>query len=85
MHWRRHEKAGAEVEVTARAIRQIPSVKPLVEMCSRAVGWQRLLYRTKLLSVSGEEEEDMPATEEGIPAEDGVIIIPIKQNTSITI
>ena len=26
------EKAGAEMEVTARAIRQMPSVKPLVEM-----------------------------------------------------
>ena len=45
----------AEVEVTARAIRQMPSVKPLVEMCGKAVGWQRLLYRMKLLSVSGEE------------------------------
>ena len=33
------EKAGAEVEVTARAIRQMPSGKPLVEMCSKAVGW----------------------------------------------
>ena len=32
------EKAGAEVEVTARDIRQMPSVKPLVEMCSKAVG-----------------------------------------------
>ena len=49
------EKAGAGVELTARAIRQMPSAKPLVEMCSKAVGWQRLLYRTKLLSVSGEE------------------------------
>ena len=27
------KKAGAEVEVTARAIRQMPSVKSLVEMC----------------------------------------------------
>ena len=49
------EKAGAEVEVTARAIRQMLAVKPLVEMCSTAVGWQRLLYIMKLLSVSGEE------------------------------
>ena len=49
------EKAGAEVEATARAIRQMPSVKPLVEMCNKAVGWQTLLYKTKLLSVSGEE------------------------------
>ena len=49
------EKAGAEVEVTARAIRHMPSVKPLVEMCSKAAGWQRLIYRTKLLSVSSEE------------------------------
>ena len=49
------EKAGAKVEVTARAIRQIPAVKPLVEMCGKAVAWQRLLYRMKLLSVTGEE------------------------------
>ena len=49
------KKAGAEVEVTARAIRQMPSVKPLVEICGKAVGWQKLLYRTKLLSVPGEE------------------------------
>jgi hypothetical protein len=49
------KKAGAEVEVTARAIRQMPSVKSLVEMCGKAVGWQRLLFRTKLLSVPGEE------------------------------
>ena len=40
--------------MTARAIRQMPSLKPLVEMCSKAVGWQRLIYRTKLLHVSGE-------------------------------
>ena len=33
------EKAGAEVEVTARVIRQMPAVKPLVEMCGKAVGW----------------------------------------------
>ena len=49
------KKAGAEVEVAARAIRQMPTVKPLVEMCGKAVGWQRLLYRMKRLSVSGEE------------------------------
>ena len=49
------KKAGAEVEVTARAIRQMPSVKSLVEMCGKGVGWQRLLFRTKLLSVPGEE------------------------------
>ena len=49
------QKAGAEVEVTARAIRQMPSVRSLVEMCGKAVGWQRLLFRTKLLSVPGEE------------------------------
>jgi ribonuclease HI len=45
------EKAKAEVEVTARAIRQMPAVKSLVERCGKAVGWQRLLYRLKLLSV----------------------------------
>ena len=45
------EKAGAEVEVTARAIRQMPSVKSLVGRCGKAVGWQRLLYRMRLLSV----------------------------------
>ena len=45
------EKASAEVEVTARAIRQMPAVKSLVERCGKAVGWQRLLYRLKLLSV----------------------------------
>ena len=33
------EKAGAEVEVTVRAIRQMPALKPLVEMCGKAVGW----------------------------------------------
>ena len=33
----------------------MPSVKSLVEMCGKAVGWQRLLFRTKLLSVPGEE------------------------------
>ena len=43
-------KAAAEVEVTARAIRQMPSVKSLVERCGKAVGWQRLLYRLRLLS-----------------------------------
>ena len=43
------EEASAEVEVTARAIRQMPAVKPLVERCGKAVGWQRLLYRLKLL------------------------------------
>ena len=48
------EKAGAEVEVTARAIRQMPSVKSLVERLGKAVGWQRLLYRVKLLSIPGE-------------------------------
>ena len=30
-------KAGDEVKVTARAIRQMPSVKPLVEVCGNAV------------------------------------------------
>ena len=40
--------------MTARAIRQMPSVKPLVERLSKAVGWQRLLYRVKLLSIPGE-------------------------------
>ena len=45
------EKAGAEVEVTARVIRQMPSVKSLVERCGKAVGWQRLSYRMRLLSV----------------------------------
>jgi hypothetical protein len=45
------EKAGAEMEVSARAIRQMPSVKSLVERCGKAVGWQRLLYRMRLLSV----------------------------------
>ena len=44
-------KAAAEVEVTARAIRQMPSVKSLVERCGKAVGWKRLLYRMRLLSV----------------------------------
>ena len=44
-------KAGAEVEVTARAIRQMPSVKSLVEGYGKAVWWQRLLYRMWLLSV----------------------------------
>ena len=42
----------AEVEVTARSIRQMPSAKSLVERCGTAVGWQRLLYRMRLLSVS---------------------------------
>ena len=46
-------KAKAEVEVTARAIRQMPSVKSLVERCGKAVGWKRLLYRLRLLSVPG--------------------------------
>jgi hypothetical protein len=32
-------KAAAEVEVTARAIRQMPSVKSLVERCGKAMGW----------------------------------------------
>ena len=49
------DKASAEVEVTARAISQVPSVKSLVhgepERCGKAVGWQRLLYRLRLLSV----------------------------------
>ena len=44
-------KTGAQVEVTARAIRQMSSMESLVEMCGKAVGWQRLLYRMKLLSV----------------------------------
>ena len=33
------DKVSAEVEVTARAIRQMPSVKSLVERCGEAVGW----------------------------------------------
>ena len=45
------KKASVEVEVTARAIRQMLAVKSLVERCGRAVGWQRLLCRLKLLSV----------------------------------
>ena len=45
------EKAEAEVEVTARAIRLLPTVRALVERCGTAVGWQRLLYRLRLLSV----------------------------------
>ena len=32
------EKARAEVEVTARAIRQMPGVKSLVERCGKAMG-----------------------------------------------
>ena len=43
------KKAGAEVEATARAIKQMPSVKVLVERCGKAVGWQRLLYRMSRL------------------------------------
>ena len=39
------------VEVIARAIKQMPSVKSLVKRCEKAVGWQRLLYRLRLLSV----------------------------------
>ena len=39
------------MEVTARAIKQMPSVKSLVGRCGKAVGWQRLLYRMRLLSV----------------------------------
>ena len=45
------EKAGDEVEVSARAIRQMPSVKSTVERCGKTVEWQRLLYRMRLLSV----------------------------------
>ena len=45
------EKAAAEAEVTARAIRQMPSIKSLVERCGKAVGWQQVLYRLRLLSV----------------------------------
>ena len=38
-YWRgATEKAKAEVEVTARAIRQMPAVKSLVERCGKAVG-----------------------------------------------
>ena len=32
-------KAATEVEVTARAIRQMPSMKSLVERCGKAMGW----------------------------------------------
>ena len=46
------EEASAEVEMTARAIRQMPAVKSPVEGCEKAVGGgQRLLYWLKLLSV----------------------------------
>ena len=45
------EKTAAEVKVTARAIRQIPSAKSLAERCGKAVGWQRLSYKMRLLSV----------------------------------
>ena len=38
-------------EVTARAIRRMTLVKSLVERCGQAVGWQRLLYRLRLLIV----------------------------------
>ena len=54
------EKASAEVEVTARAIRQMPAVKSLAERCGKAVGWQRLLYRLKLLSVPEGEAHRQP-------------------------
>ena len=46
--------------VAARAIRQMPAVKSLVERCGKDVGWQRLLYtyRRGLLSVpKGEARE----------------------------
>ena len=67
------DKASAEVEVIARAIRQMPSVKSLVERCGKAVGWQRLLYRLRLLSAPEKEAREIcqPATEEGISAGDG--------------
>ena len=29
----------------------MPTIKSLVEVCGKAVGWQRLLYRLKLLGV----------------------------------
>ena len=45
------KRAGAEVEATARAIKQMPSAESLVGRCGKAVGWQRLLYRMRLLSV----------------------------------
>ena len=48
------------------------AVKSLVERCGKAVGWQRLLYMLKLLSVpEGGGKEDLPSSEEGFLAEDG--------------
>ena len=67
------EKAGAEVEVTARAIRQMPSVKSLVEGCGKAVGWhlKAAIQGEAAKCTRGGGEEDLPAIEEGIPTGDG--------------
>ena len=67
-------KACAEVEVAARATRQMPSVESLVERCGKSAGWQRLLYRMRLLSVPKEEARGacMLATKEGTPSKDGL-------------
>ena len=43
--------AADEVAITARAISQMPPVKSLVERCGKAVGWQRMLYRVRLLTI----------------------------------
>ena len=59
------DKASAEVEVTARAMRQMASVKWLVEGCGEAE-----IVETAQCSLGG-GKGDLPAIEEGIPAEDG--------------
>jgi hypothetical protein len=65
------EKAKAEVEVTARAIRQMPAVKSLVERCGKAVGWQRLLYRP-VFSVSACNTLVTPVTLRCLKGQTGV-------------
>ena len=70
------KKDGAKVEVTARAIRQMPAVKPMVDhgdvwQGSRVAEAAVQDEATDHECDRGGSEEDMPASEEGIPSEDG--------------
>ena len=72
------QKAKAEVvEVTARAIRQMPSVKPLVVRMGRQWGGRGCCTSSSCSVCQGGCKKDPPTTEEaeeGFPAEDGAVL-----------
>ena len=69
------EKAGAGVEVSARAISQMPSVKSLHggEVWKGSWVAEAVIQDDAAECARGGGEEDMPATEEGVHSEDGAV------------